>query len=138
MDKNQITGIVLITAIFISYFVWFAPDKEQLKTQNEVITEVAPDQNPTPTSIIDTISKSLTTKNDSVQNETLFKQYGIFANAISEKNETQEIKTNNLTVRFSTKGGNLNYVELNNYLTFDKKPLIIADQDNFNNSIVFE
>jgi YidC/Oxa1 family membrane protein insertase len=122
MDKNQTIGLVLISILllgYLGYFSMFPPPADETKT-NEVKTEQI-------TPLKTEIEKQLTTQ---VLDSQAIAQRGVFA--FGSKGESKEIVLENkdIKVKLNTQGGKITEVELKNYKTFDKKPLILFDKDN--------
>jgi len=143
MDKNQIVGLVVISAIFIVYLTFFSP--ETLNPENvEDITQQTTEQ-------LD--NSSFTQSNDEENNETYQSEnqvedsisaiinaskFGIFSKAITGSTEKIfEHKTSTLNLKFSSKGGELVSTELIKFKTFRKQPLYLLDKNSFSESIKF-
>jgi YidC/Oxa1 family membrane protein insertase len=120
MDKNQITGLVLIMAMLLTYQFFFAPKIEPEKPQQKPKTSqvaatpqkiVAPDSNTAKASAGDFASAAVGT----VKNVVL---------------ENKDIK-----VIFTSQGGKVKQVLLKNYKTYNafagnkQEPLVIFDED---------
>jgi len=136
MDRNSITGIILITLI-LAFFWWMnKPTEEQLRAmerQRDSLAKVElarleAEQNASMAK--DTAKTSAIAKKDtSQQHEIITQKYGLFAEAAVGKNEFISIENKELKITFSTRGGRIYSVELKNYLTHDKKPLILFSGD---------
>ncbi|MBV8388308.1 MAG: membrane protein insertase YidC [Mucilaginibacter sp.] len=126
MDKNTITGFVLIVLIMLgSYFLLKPSDadikKEQLlqdsikraKTAAAVVKTTKPDTSKKAVTVADSALKKI--------------PFGV-ATVGTEQFVTLE--NQELRVKLSTHGGRVYSVELKNYKTFDKKPLILFDGEN--------
>jgi len=126
MDKNTITGFVLIVLIMAgSYFLLKPSDadmkKEQLlqdsvkraKAATAVVKATKPDTSKKAVTIADSALKKI--------------PFGV-ATVGSEQFVTLE--NQELRIKLSNHGGRVYSVELKNYKTFDKKPLILFDGDN--------
>ncbi len=137
MDRNSITGIILITLI-LAFFWWMnKPTEEQLRAMERQrdslkqveLAKLEAEQNAA-TTVKDTAKAAVVTKKDTVkQNEQIVQKYGLFAEAATGKNEFITLENKELKVKFSTQGGRIYSVELKNYLTHDKKPLILFSGD---------
>ncbi|NOW97438.1 membrane protein insertase YidC [Mucilaginibacter sp. SG564] len=131
MDKNTFTGLFLIMAIIAGSIYFLKPSDAELKKERLVQQQ-------------DSIRKGLikaqtaaakaaktdTSKAYVVDSALLKSPFGA-ASVGSEKVVTLENK--DLLVKLSTKGGKVASVELKNFKTFDKKPLILfsGDQNHF-------
>jgi YidC/Oxa1 family membrane protein insertase len=126
MDKNTITGFVLIVLIMLgSYFLLKPSDadikKEQLlqdsikraKAATAVVKTNKPDTSKKAVTLVDSALRKIPFGIATVGNE----QFVTL--------ENQELR-----VKLSTRGGRVYSVELKNYKTADKKPLILFDGEN--------
>ena len=136
MDRNSITGIILITLI-LAFFWWMnKPTEEQLremKKQQDSLAkvELAKTQAKQKAASTDSVNITAAVKKDSVKEEVIITQkFGLFAEAATGKNELITLENKELKVTFASKGGRIYSVELKNYLTHDKKPLILFSGDN--------
>jgi YidC/Oxa1 family membrane protein insertase len=105
MDRNQATGLFLISALLLVYLFFFSPkDKvEQNKTQATTSTAAkaaAPTPGVAPVPQLDSAAGPV---------------------------RSIELKNPELTLTFSTQGGRVAAVRLNNYKTFFGKPLDLFD-----------
>jgi len=102
MDKNQATGLLLISLMVMVYFYFFGGPPElveqPVQTTEQVVTEQQPDQ----------LNADLAT---------------------AAQGTPQLITVENEDVRlvFNTKGGVIEEVELKDYKTYTKEPLILVD-----------
>ncbi|MEO3406300.1 membrane protein insertase YidC [Mucilaginibacter sp. CAU 1740] len=127
MDKNTFTGLFLIMAIIAGSIYFLKPSEADLKKEREVQHQdslkkagLAKADKANATANFDT---SKTAKVDS----NLLKLP--FGAASVGKQEFVTIQNEELIVKLSTQGGKVASVELKNYKTFDKKPLILFDGD---------
>jgi YidC/Oxa1 family membrane protein insertase len=142
MDKNQIIGIVLIFLLLIGYGYFTRPSEEELKARQEKIDSLkraeaekikADSLRQIQDSIINLQKDQKTEIEDSVVTDTskikevLGSQYGIFANAGMGKEEFITLKNKKIEVKITTKGAFPYYVQLKDFLTFDKKPLVLFE-----------
>ena len=141
MDKNQIIGIVLIFALLIGYGMYTAPSKEEqlaLQQRQDSIQQVLKDQHRKDSikniqdSITDAQAKIAQKENvssiiDSTKQGNIIKEYGVFSNAVSGNEEFVTIENEKVKIKLTTKGGYPYSVELKDFKTWDKKPLIIFD-----------
>ena len=103
MDRNQVTGLILISLMLILYFQFFAPTPqpqeiptEQPQAQTELPrTELAPTQVPQMAEL----------KPDTAQSEALQGKYGIFYPGAKGNSEITEIENDDFKVSFNSKGG---------------------------------
>jgi len=111
MDRNQATGLFLISALLLVYLFFFSPKKEPEQNKTQATTTAAaptaaalPGTTPTP-------ALAPEAKLDSAAGPVR----GI------------EVKNPELTLTFSTQGGRVAAVRLNGYKTFFGKPLNLFD-----------
>ncbi len=126
MDKNTVTGFVLIVCIMLGSYFFLKPSDAEIKREKLVqdsIQRVKASKTAKTTPIaakFDTSKKA----NKVVDSAVLKAPFGA-ATIGSERFITLE--NTELRIKLSTKGGRVYSVELKNYKTFDKKPLILFD-----------
>ena len=136
MDRNSITGILLITGI-LAFFWWMnKPSEEQVKSlerQRDSLRQVEQtmleaDKKAEETQ--ETTKEVLPAPKDIVEKKSdLVQRYGLFSEAADGENEFLTLENKEVKINFSTKGGRIYSVELKNYLTHDKLPLILFSGD---------
>jgi YidC/Oxa1 family membrane protein insertase len=123
MDRNQIIGFTLIGVLFMAYIFFFGPDPKTETTTlidtTKVIEQTVVAKDTVPAAAVP----------DSVMNKQFTEKYGIFAAGGSGKEEELVLENKNIQVTLSTKGGNVKKVLLKNYLTYDKRPLYLANEE---------
>ncbi|WP_186756371.1 membrane protein insertase YidC [Echinicola salinicaeni] len=124
MDRNQATGLILFAAVLLVYTFFFSEPQpvtdEQSTTTTEAITEKPSPQAAETTPV---------TLPDSLQNLQNQQQYGEFA-ALVSGNEEQVVLENDLVkIIFSSKGGEIKSVELKDFKTWSKEPLLLIDEE---------
>ena len=122
MDRNQVTGIVMITVMMLAYFVYMGTRQD--KIEDKILNDTTKSTSQT------SLPKLAAAANTAVSDSTLKKQYGDFATAA--KGDAQEIileNKNEIKVYLSTKGGKVDKVLLKKYLTDTKLPLYIIDEN---------
>jgi len=127
MDKNTFTGLLLIMLIIAGSVYFMKPStaelqKERLLQHNDSLKKAG---------IIPAAAASATKADSSkiakpIDTAALKSPFGGTING-TEKFITLE--NDSIRVKLSTKGGRVYSVELKNYRTFDKKPLILFDGD---------
>ncbi|MBS1522600.1 MAG: membrane protein insertase YidC [Bacteroidetes bacterium] len=133
MDKNTITGFVLIVLIMLgSYFLLKPSDADIKKEQllQDSIKRAKAATAATKASKPDTSKKTVTLADSALKKI----PFGV-ATVGSEQFVTLE--NQELRVKLSNKGGRVYSVELKNYKTFDKKPLILFDGENNHFGLTF-
>ncbi|HET6225448.1 MAG TPA: membrane protein insertase YidC [Bacteroidia bacterium] len=142
MDKNSITGLILIGAIIIGFMVWNQPTKEQLarqKFQQDSIALV--EKNKVTQEQIAKAQKEAIThapSNDSIANATKQLEYGDFASALTGDDKPITIENDLIKATISPKGGRIVSVELKQYLRFNTQPLILFDKDSSTQNLTFK
>ncbi len=120
MDKNQITGLVLIMAMLLGYQFFFAPKIDPEKPQEKpktTQTTVTPQK----VAIIDSNAAKTAA--------------GDFSSAAVGTSKDVVLENKDIKVTFTSQGGRVKEVLLKNYETYNsfeaskKEPLIIFDQD---------
>ncbi|CAM3980812.1 membrane protein insertase YidC [Mucilaginibacter galii] len=125
MDRNTFTGLFLIAIILVGSFFFLKPNEEEVKKARQI-------------EHLDSLKKAGALKKPAiagVKNDTTLKAAPVDSAALkapfgastigSEKLITLENK--DIRVKLSTRGGRIFNVELKNFKTFDKKPLILFD-----------
>ncbi len=133
MDKNTYTGFILIVLIMLgSYFLLKPSDaelkKEQLvqdsikraKAAAAVVKATKPDTSKKAVTVADSALKKI--------------PFGI---ATIGNEQFVTLENQELRVKLSNRGGRVHSVELKNYKTFDKKPLILFDGENNHFGLTF-
>jgi len=139
MDKNQVTGLVLIAALLIAYAVFFKPPADELA--EPVNTELPTQPQEQGTSEIKEANVGQTLGGTEVQqptNSDLEEAYGVFALGAQGEEKEIVIENENARFTFNTKGGKIGSVELKEYKTYDDKPLYLFDEESSQQSISFE
>lgn len=140
MDKNTITGIVLIILIWIVMFTYNSKQQKKYEEQQKKYQTEGKAKD----SIIskDSTTASTITKKDtavaSLVTTTILNDFGALANAAQGTPEQISIENEDCIFTFSTKGAVLTKVELKNYKTHAQKPLILFEQspEDFNFSFI--
>ncbi|WP_183562688.1 membrane protein insertase YidC [Mucilaginibacter sp. SP1R1] len=127
MDKNTFTGLFLIMAIIAGSIYFLKPSDAELKKERLVQRQDSLRKaglakvNTAATAKFDTSKAAKSTVADSA---TLKSPFGA-ASVGSEKFITLENK--DLLIKLSTRGGKVASVELKNFKTYSKKPLVLFD-----------
>jgi len=136
MDRNTIIGVALIFTIFIGFSYFNKPSEQQIaaakhkrdsielvRINNEKEIAVAKKLEEAQVNKASTSGDSVSTSS----NDLLKDKFGVFAAASVGKEKFYTIENNLIKVTFSNKGGRIYSVELKNYKTFEKKPLILFE-----------
>ncbi len=111
MDRNSAIGLSLIAVLLLVYFYWFS--KPQPPSTQPVATETQ-----APTATPDTVARQAPAP-DTVA----LSNYGDFASYAHGTEKSITVRTEDLNVIFSSKGGIMKEVELLKYKTYSQKPL---------------
>jgi YidC/Oxa1 family membrane protein insertase len=134
MDRNSITGIILITILTIGYFYFFSPKPpEQPKGKSAQVDAVPPaDEGVTDSGEEETLAQMDTldaATADSLRQSALRDKYSDFAMVATGEARIITVTTEELTVNISSKGGYIQSAYLNHHTTYDSLPLPIVSDD---------
>jgi len=128
MDKNQVTGLILISLMLILYFQFFAPEPQPQEIQEtESVTQSPTQVQPAETIVSD--QPQLLQAQDTANLQVLEGKYGIFYPGATGTEELTELENEDMKISFNSKGGIVGSIELKNFLTYRKDPLIIMDEN---------
>lgn len=142
MDKNSIIGFVLLGMLVIAYTYFNAPtaeQMEQMKRKQDSLNLVQKNkQTKNNSNSFDSNKRQqdFNSQNDrTVQNKKARKQIAqtgkFFGGFKKGKEKIVSLQNSKIKLDFTTKGGRIKKAELNEFKTWDKKPLILLDgQDN--------
>ncbi len=119
MDKNQATGLILLSAMLLVYLTFFAPEPVEIPTDEEVATDSIRKK--------EDVEKQF--KEDVVLSDSAnTAKFGFFG--AGKTGTAQEIVLENelLKVTLNSQGGTVKEVLLKNYVTYEKEPLILIDE----------
>ncbi|ASB50060.1 membrane protein insertase YidC [Alkalitalea saponilacus] len=144
MDRNSITGLLLITLILIGFWFINKPSQEQveamrqqrdslrmvemLEEERRLSEEVRKEAEATPVSLTD---ETVTiTENDTVQQQRARQMYGQLSPFVSGEQEFFTLENEKIIMTFTNKGGRIYSVELKDYKTHEGEPLILFEGEN--------
>lgn len=137
MDKNTISGIVLILAIIIGFSYLNKPSKEEVAAQKrrDSIQMVEADR----LRIAEQVAKELEIKKEIQQEDPVVAEekkeaenqskFGVFAGAVDGEEQFTVLENNLLKIHISNKGGKIYSVELKNYKRYNGEPLVLFEGD---------
>ncbi len=133
MDKNTITGLVLIAVLLIGFSFFSRPNKEQLEAQKHYYDSIA---------LVQQHNQELKAKADAVlakEKESIkADSSSLFSNVVEGKDSSICIQNNLAQLTLSTKGGRVSSVILKNYKEQDKKtPVTLFNGDNASLNFLF-
>jgi YidC/Oxa1 family membrane protein insertase len=133
MDKNTYTGFILIVLIMLGSYFLLKPSDAEMKKEQLVQDSI---KRAKATAAVTKAANPDTTKKTVALADSALKKipFGI-ATVGSEQFVTLE--NQELRVKLSNRGGRVYSVELKNYKTFDKKPLILFDGANNHFGLTF-
>ncbi len=144
LDIKSIIGFVLIFGILLFMLWQNKPTPEQQAAEKAKQEKLAKEQNAkeVKSDTYETTSEDFSnvTSSDSIKLAALKNKLGAFAYAStlpSAKDETTEVKTDLLTLKFSNKGGFLSEVMLNKYVNYDSVPIYLIKDKNSAFNITF-
>ena len=103
MDKNTITGFVLMIVLLVGYNMYYAPTEEELAARNSSKNIEEVDSQNEQTQIVEELPKANVADTSSVRNLN-FAEFGDFATSAFGEIEISEIKSEELFLEFSSKG----------------------------------
>lgn len=128
MDRNQATGLILIALLLLVYFNFLAPEPTEAPAPTETSeTQTAlPEQN--------TVSDPIPAQEE-IPDSLYQQQLGLLAAGASGTAQNVVLENDEIKVDFSTKGATFKKVELKDYQTYEKTPLILLDEESSNVSL---
>ncbi|MEP6615449.1 MAG: membrane protein insertase YidC [Ginsengibacter sp.] len=120
MDRNTVTGFVLLAVLFFGYFYYsrqgqLAVEKQKQHIQDSTDRLRPKTANTLPGAILQTDSSSKLTPS------------GSFLQDSSAKEQLVKVENGVLRISFTSKGGQPKTVELKKFKTFDHRPLILQN-----------
>ncbi|MCX6272039.1 MAG: membrane protein insertase YidC [Bacteroidetes bacterium] len=138
MDRNSVIGVVIIFLIIIGSFYWMTPSESERQTQRHYQDSIVKAEQ-TRQELSMAARKAETTKDTTAVSDTVSKEnetnnilrdkFGSFSNSSQGKERFITLQSDLLAITISCKGGGIRKVELTNYKTFDKKPLVLYFSD---------
>jgi len=150
MDKNTVIGFVLIGLVFIGFTLLNRPSKEQLEeqriareryrdsiamVQREAQQAILADRANDETKI--TAGLPPAEMSDSARQDYWQRNFGVFASAATGTDEVVILENDNLEVRISSKGGYVSYARVKDYVTYNKEPLVLFEDDEASFNVTF-
>ena len=134
MDKNTVTGLLLIFAILIGYSLLSRPSKEEIARQQRQRDSIVQVNRAEQARLTEEMRKaeepfSSIDADDSLRQRELQNQFGAFSEAVEGENRFITMENEVMKVRISTKGGRPYTVDLKDYKRYDGTPLILFDGD---------
>lgn len=125
MDKNQVTGLILISLLLFAYYYFFAPKSVPEPPAENPVEVIQDNENliPLEKEVKDSVALSIPEIDTAA-----YGHAGPFETLL--KGEEKEIVIENELVRytFSTHGASIKQVLLKKFLTYYKDPLVLLDE----------
>ena len=135
MDRNTITGLVLIFLILITFSYFNKPSQKEIdamKQRRDSIARVEADRAAEAAKLAVETKENIVLPTDttigSVENQ-LRSMYGAFGVAAQGEEKFVTIENNLMKVTLSTKGGKIYAVELKGYKRYNGEPLVLFEGD---------
>lgn len=151
MNKNTIIGMILIFAIFMGWFYFMQPSKEEIEKQKQIRDSIAlvqfdkqrivdsllaiSEQNRTQATNNDI--EFLSNNNPDQRKTELKNKYGIFSQSAEGEERFYTLENEVFNIVLSNKGGKIFNVILKDYLKYDSMPLVIFDSSLANFDLEF-
>lgn len=136
MDKNTITGFVLIGVVLFA-FSWFnRPTPEQIEAQRRYQDSLAQIELAQQMELAQKeqqaamLQDSINHLPDSVRMQNMRQRFGDFAQAMTGEERQTTIENELLELRVSNKGGRIVYARLKEYDDYQGQPLVLFDEQN--------
>jgi len=153
MNRNTVIGLLLIFAIFIIYSYLMSPSQEQVMKQRlksdsiYVINKNRRDSSIRAQARARALESAkekqkILAEGRKIDSTTLLRltmkdELGLFSNASVGKDTAYTLENDVLKIRIYARGGKIGHVELKNYLSWDKRPLTILDNDSLQFGLSF-
>jgi YidC/Oxa1 family membrane protein insertase len=130
MDKNQVTGLVLISGLLLVYFYFFAPKPTEEPPIENPVEMTTPDQDPVSQQEPEVQAQTLQAEaeQDIQEDSSETGTQGPFAEILNGEEKEVSIENDVAIFTFSTLGGSISSVELKEFETAAKEPLILLDK----------
>ena len=140
MDKNQVTGLILISLLLLVYFYFFAPKPSEQQPATPPVEVEQPEE--APAAELEKASQEPLTQAPAELPETIAMPDSTLTGPLSSilTGEEEELVIENDVVKFtfSTLGGSLSSVELKDFVTSGKQPLVLFDKNSSQVSEIVE
>ena len=138
MDKNSITGFVLI-AVLIFAFSWYnKPTEEQMQAQRREKDSIYEFQQEEFRKSENANYAEIKAASETIKDSAaLANNFGAFASSVYGKEEIISLENEVISLKFSTKGAKMQNALLKKYATYEEKPVILFVEYNGNYSFSF-
>lgn len=132
MDKNTITGFILIAIILVAFSYFSRPTQEQIERQKRYNDSVALVEQQRQAALAATQNNNQLISQDSLLNagdtasvELMSRAFGEFCVAATGEEKFFTLENELVKLTFSNKGGRIYEAQLKNYRTHDSLPLLL-------------
>ena len=144
MDKNTVTGFILIILVFIGFFYFSRPSQEQIEEQRRYQDSIASlrqaqieEQQAVVLQQQSEEMKNMGIDSDSLKQTQTAAKFGNFAGALQGTEEFITLENDLLILKLTTKGGRIYSVQLKDYTDYQDNPLILFQDDESRFSLTF-
>lgn len=129
MDRNQITGLILISLLLFTYYYFFAPKPKPVTPEENPVEETRENPVVIPQQKEPSEETGPETKEELPAIDTLMTTgSGPFAALFKGEEEEIVLENNVIRYTFSTKGGQVKRILLKKFKTYYKEPLVLLDE----------
>ncbi|NCG29664.1 MAG: membrane protein insertase YidC [Bacteroidetes bacterium] len=144
MDRNTLTGLLLIGAILIGYSLWMQPSQEEIeaherandsienvqaeRAEREAETVAISPREDTVEQVTSTLDSTAQALQDSLDRIRHKQRFGSFAAAAQGQETVHVIENDLVRLNISNKGAAPVRGELKEYVTYDSMPLLLFDE----------
>lgn len=140
MDKNNLTGFLLLMGLMVGWFYYTSPSTEELEEVQRIEDSIRVAQQAVSETVLENNNQTIETTNQALDSNRLAKldeEYGVFAPAVVGKETIVSLENEFLKIDFSTKGANIKnvWVKKHKTITEDKEgneienPLVLLNND---------
>ncbi len=129
MDRNQATGVIILTLFLMVYFYFFAPEPQIPQETTETKKETSTTDAPAKQGQQQLLSQELQQQNDSLRKAQNEEKYGTLSVAAQGEEEKTILENDRIKVTISNKGGIITQVQLKEYEDYKYDPLYLFDEE---------
>ncbi|MBO7074733.1 MAG: membrane protein insertase YidC [Bacteroidales bacterium] len=138
MNKNSVIGIILIIGIFVGWFIWMTPSKEEIERQQHIQDSIANvnrqrafEEQKRIMEEAEAAAQAAVYQADDTEitDSQLRDRYGVFTSVARGDEQVFTVENDVLKMTMSSKGAYVKTVELKDYKTWDSLPLIGFDEN---------
>ncbi|MDR2145706.1 MAG: membrane protein insertase YidC [Tannerella sp.] len=143
MDRNTITGFILIGLLLIGFTWWNRPSKEEIETKRlqdsiaAVQQQIQSQETLAPKEEATLSPDSVGMLSDSLKQLQLTNSFGAFAAAAVGTEELVTLENEKIEVKVNTKGGYVNFARIKDYVTYEKEPLVLFEGEDSKFDLIF-